>query len=83
MKQWRTSHVDVDSKNKPCLERMMSVVEESSNLRFIPPTHTSLDDEKDINGTLAELERIVGTVDQVWLQNLRLRHGCTNNHPIP
>ena len=26
LKRWRTSRVDVDSKNKPCLERMMSVV---------------------------------------------------------
>jgi len=82
MKQWRISHVDVDSKNRPCLERMMSVVEESSNLRFIPPTNTSLDDEKDINCTLAELEHIVGTVDQGWLHNLRLRHGCTNPNSL-
>jgi hypothetical protein len=28
LKQWRTSRVDVDSKNKPCLERMMSVLVE-------------------------------------------------------
>ena len=28
LKQWRISKVDVDSKNKPCLERMMSVMKE-------------------------------------------------------
>jgi hypothetical protein len=33
LKQWRTSRVDVDSKNKPCLERMMSVLIEGE----IPP----------------------------------------------
>lgn len=74
--------MDVDSKNRPCLERMMSVVEENSNLRFIPPTNASLDDEKGVNCTLAELEHIVGTVDQGWLHNLRLRHGCTNPNSI-
>ena len=75
MKQWRTSHVDVDSKNKPCLERMMSVLEESSNLQFLPPTNNSLDD-KDINCTLPELEHLVGNIDQGWLESLRNRHGC-------
>lgn len=74
MKQWRTSFVDVDSKNKPCLERMMSVVMESSNLQFIPPTNNSLDGERNINCTFPELERIVGEIDQGWLQELQHRH---------
>jgi hypothetical protein len=28
LKRWRTSRVDVDSKGKPCLERMMTVLTE-------------------------------------------------------
>ena len=28
LKQWRTSRVDVNSKNKPCLERMMTILME-------------------------------------------------------
>ena len=73
MKQWRTCHVDVDSKNKPCLERMMSVVLESSQLRFIPPT--SMDDEKSINCTFSEFDVLIGMIDQRWVQALRNRHG--------
>jgi len=28
LKQWRTSRVDVNSKNKPCLERVMTILME-------------------------------------------------------
>lgn len=36
LKRWRTSKVDVDSRKKPCLERMMSVLSETVCESFVP-----------------------------------------------
>ena len=63
MKQWRTSRVDVDSKSKPCLERLMTVVEEG----YIQRTPIFIEDESDeIDCTVEELGKLVGVIDTDW-----------------
>lgn len=72
MKLWRISRVDVDSKNKPCLERMMTVIEESD--LSIPNNLSSLDDESGLDCSFEDFERLISTVKTEWTQNLRNRH---------
>ena len=72
MKLWRTSRVDVDSKNKPCLERMMSVVEEGA-LKNIPGD-SALDGENELSCTFEELACLFAKCDAEWASNLRNRH---------
>ena len=69
MKQWRTSKVDVDAKNKPCLERMMSVIEESSIYRM--PSISSFDDESEIDCSFEDFLHLVSRFDTSWAQNMR------------
>lgn len=76
MKRWRTSRVDVDSKNKPCLERMMTVLVEGNldvekrGLRLAE----SFDDEKRLGCSLDELCLLLGTISKNWTAILRDRH---------
>ncbi|KAL9189543.1 hypothetical protein ACHAXT_009218 [Thalassiosira profunda] len=72
MKLWRTSHVDVNSRNKQCLERMMVVAEEGAVQRL--PRGEELDAESELECSLEELESLVSTIDAGWAQNLRTRH---------
>ena len=72
MKLWRTSHVDVNSRNKPCLERMMTLVEEGPAQRL--PKGEELGAESELECSLEELESLVSTIDAGWAHNLRTRH---------
>ncbi|KAL7540571.1 hypothetical protein ACHAXR_012541 [Thalassiosira sp. AJA248-18] len=73
MKLWRTSRVDIDSKNKPCLERMMYVIEEGE-IQRTPSNSSSLDDEHDLDCSFEDLERLITIVDTRWAQSVRKRH---------
>ena len=74
MKLWRTSRVDVDSKNKPCLERMLSVVGEGNVKTRTTSNVSSLDDEDALNCSFEDLESLLATFDTDWAKNLRNRH---------
>ena len=63
MKQWRTSRVDVDSRNKPCLERMMKVIDEGDVVRI--PRDVSNDDD-DINCSSEKLQKVLESIDESW-----------------
>ena len=80
VKRWRTSFVDVDSRNKPCLERMMKVLEEGKLNQSITNDmlkkrelllSQSLDDESNVVCLFNDLERIIGIVDNNWDQSLK------------
>lgn len=66
LKRWRTSRVDVDSRGKPCLERMMTVL-----MQCLVPPHASevIDSEQEetITTTEAQLLRILNSIGgQTW-----------------
>ncbi|KAL7555067.1 hypothetical protein ACHAWF_018697 [Thalassiosira exigua] len=64
MKQWRTSRVDVDARNKPCLERMMTVVEEGDVRRTSTAGGaSSSNDEGRLDCSFEELERLEAAWD--------------------
>ncbi|EJK50200.1 hypothetical protein THAOC_30860 [Thalassiosira oceanica] len=63
LKQWRTSRVDVDSRNKPCLERMMKVVAEGDVTRI--PRGLSNDDD-DVNCSAEKLQTVLESIDESW-----------------
>ena len=69
MKLWRTSRVDVDSKGRPCLERMMTVIEDG-DIPQIPNNMSSFSDENGVDCTFEDLERIVSAIDASWGKNL-------------
>jgi hypothetical protein len=61
LKQWRTSRVDVNSKNKPCLERMMTVLMEG----VVVGLNDNYDDVLHGSGldcSLDELKELVTTI---------------------
>ena len=58
MKLWRTNRVDVDSKAKPCLERMMKIMEEGV---VHIATKNALCCEDEIVA-FDELEKVIATV---------------------
>lgn len=79
LKQWRTRKVDVDSKGKPCLERMMSVLVEGV-LDNVPRDEINWDevglDERYLNTTINKVKKlatIVGgnewsnALEQLWV----------------
>jgi len=67
MKQWRTSNVDVDAKNRSCLERMMTVVEEGEIKTQIKPTY----DENEIDCTFEEFEKLLSSINSDWTLAMR------------
>jgi hypothetical protein len=73
MKRWRTSRVDVDSKGKPCLERMMTVLVEG---QLAPSSISSIDwnesqEESCINVSEEQLLLLVESVGgNVWKEAL-------------
>ena len=74
MKLWRTSRVDIDAKNKPCLERMMTMVEEGE-IQSIPKTNKlPFDNGDDLSCSFEDWEHLVATIDTSWAENLRNRH---------
>ena len=63
MKRWRTSRVDVDSRNKPCLERMMRVIREGDVTRI--PRDVSNDDD-DVTCSEETLQKVLESIDESW-----------------
>ncbi len=85
LKRWRTSRVDVDSKNKPCLERMMYVIDEceldqrlSNDALHERDTLLAgqLDDENDLECSLEELIILVKRIDEKLATSLRRCNRC-------
>jgi len=62
MKQWRTSNVDVDSKNRPCLEKMMTVIGEGEMKAQTKPSY----DENEIDCTFEEFEKLLTSINSDW-----------------
>ena len=64
LKRWRTSRVDIDSKGKPCLERMMTVVIEGYVEGLLEEENNNNNSEGDVTDTqenvAATMERIGG-----------------------
>ena len=67
MKLWRTNRVDVESKAKPCLERMMKIMEEGV-VHIAMKNALCCEDEI---VAFDELEKVIATVDRRWAENLR------------
>ena len=63
MKRWRTSRVDVDSRNRPCLERMMRVIREDGVTRI--PRDVSNDDD-DVTCSEETLQKVLESIDESW-----------------
>jgi hypothetical protein len=65
LKQWRTRKVDVDSKGKPCLERMMTVLVEGV-LENVPRAEINWDevghDERFLNTTTDKVKRLANAI---------------------
>ena len=84
LKRWRTSRVDVDLRNKPCLEQMMTIVEEGNLLdtndvskkRELLLSSQSLNNENEFECSCNDLERLIGSVDNNWEQSLRHQYCC-------
>ena len=67
--------MDVDSRNKACLERMMTVLEEGSVGRIHAwKEGSSLNDEGDLDCSFEALIGLLGTIDEGWAENVRLIH---------
>ena len=67
MKQWRTSNVDVDAKNRQCLERMMTVVEEGEIKTQIKQTY----DVNEMDCTFDEFEKLLSSINSDWTLAVR------------
>ncbi len=65
LKQWRTRKVDVDSKGKPCLERMMTVLVEGF-LEHVPRAEINWEevghDERFLNTTTDNVKGLASTI---------------------
>lgn len=68
MKMWRTSRVDVDSKGKPCLERMIHVLAEGDVADI---TSLPLDGEECVDCTRQELNSFVANINEGWVKYLK------------
>ncbi|KAL7482380.1 hypothetical protein ACHAW6_008084 [Cyclotella cf. meneghiniana] len=78
LKKWRTSRVDVDSKNKPCLERMMNVLVEGEFQDMTQETLVDIESlsshvsNDEINCSFEDFrERIAGIFGSAWATALR------------
>lgn len=74
LKRWRTSRVDVDSKGKPCLERMMTVLTEGpldrAGLFSIDEEDAQAEDSVTVPSEKL-LDQIASVGGEVWKESLR------------
>lgn len=87
LKRWRTSRVDVDSKNKPCLERMMNVIHECElNRRLSNDALHERDalisgqlyDENNLESSFEDFIILVKGIDENLAASLRNCNRCAN-----
>jgi hypothetical protein len=70
LKRWRTSKVDVDSRGKPCLERMMTVLIEGI-LKQHPSIDTARESEDHFTTSKEKLLGLIGCVGgEEWTESL-------------
>mmetsp|Transcript_14221 Transcript_14221/g.21016 ORF Transcript_14221/g.21016 Transcript_14221/m.21016 type:complete len:428 (-) Transcript_14221:500-1783(-) len=76
LKRWRTSRVDVDSKGKSCLERMMSVVVKSRVHEKFFFTSTDWKEAKEEEQVNVSSERLISLIESIggkdWVEALSL-----------
>jgi len=87
LKRWRASRVDVDSKNKPCLERMMNVIDEFELDRRLSNDvlherdaliSGQLYDENDLECSFEDFIILVKGIDENLAASLRKCNRCAN-----